>query len=244
MIKHPELQQGSVPWLEARCSLVTASEAKQLLTPKLAIRKGEMVQTLLATKLAERWLGPLPAFSAWATDQGTVLEQSAFDCFAFEHDARVERLGFITTDDGRAGCSPDGWLPDAKGFDCGVEIKSLQPVHHIKAVLDGDLPEEFAAQVHFSLWVTGCSHWKFFAYSRRLPHLLITVPREDAIQATIQEAMEAFLAAFDLAWDRLCDKNGGPPPPRKVFVPSDGEDPRAHLFEGLPGQHDEVGFIG
>ena len=267
----PELHQGSVQWLEARAGLVTASEAKQLLTDKLAIRKpgSEMPRTLLATKLAEKWLGPLPSFGSWAAEQGNVLEQSAFDCFAFEHDARIEKIGFITKTrpcdtcggsgwnhkqigegcgsereacescagtgdfDVRAGCSPDGMLPDY-----GVEIKSLQPVHHIKALLDGDLPEEFAAQVHFSMWVTGLTQWKFFAYSRRLPHLLITVLRDDGVQGTIQEAMDSFLDTFDLEWLRLCEKNGGPPPERKPFVPSSPDDPRKELFKGLQDPDD------
>jgi hypothetical protein len=212
---HREMQQGSLDWLELRAGIVTASEADQLVTPKFKIRTGEMVRTLLATKLAEKWLGPLPAFGSWATEQGQLLEETAIPAYELEYGEQVEKVGFITADDGRSGCSPDGLLPN-----CGIEVKSLQPVHHIKCLMDGGLPDDYAPQVHFSMMVTGFEQWKFFAYSRRLPHLLVTVQRDEAIQSVLADALDVFLKTFDAEWQRLCERNGGPPPKRKVFVPS------------------------
>jgi hypothetical protein len=228
MKTYPDIIQGSVQWLEARAGVVTASEAKELLTDKLAARNGQMVETLLARKLAERWLGPLPNFSSFATEQGQILEQSAFDCYAFEHDSRIQKVGFITTDDGRCGCSPDGITPDY-----GVEIKSLQPVHHVKCLMGGELPEEYAAQVHFSLWVTGLPEWKLFLYHRRLPHLLLSVEPEREIIANIGSAITSFNSRFAEEWAKIVERNGGPPPERVPFVPSSPTDPRAELFAGV-----------
>lgn len=199
-----------------------------LVTPKWKIRTGETPRTLLATKLAESWVGPLPSFGSWATDQGHLLEDLAIPAYELEYGQEVERVGFITRDDGRCGCSPDGLLPD-----CGLEIKSLQPVHHIKCLMDGGLPDDYAAQVHFSMLVTGFERWKLFLYSRRLPTMLLTIERDDEIQDTLEQALADFLTNYDLEWARLVEKNGGPPPPRKPMVLTPG-DPRADMFKGIP----------
>ena len=220
-------EQNSLDWLEARAGLLTASEAKQILTPKFKVRTGEMPRTLLATKLAERWIGPLPGFTAWATEQGQLLEETAIPAFEFEFGVEVDRPGFITTDDGRCGCSPDGMLDG-----CGLEIKSLQPTHHCKCLMDGDLPEDYAAQIHFSMFVTGLPKWKLFLYQRRFPCLVLDVIRDEEIQTTIGEAAEQFLTDLDLEYARLVERNGGPPPERKRFVPSSADDPSKALFQG------------
>ena len=202
-------EQGSVEWLTIRAGKVTASEAKNLVTAKWEIRKPKtgMVQTLLATKLAEAWLGgPLPGFTSWATEQGKLLEESAVPAYEFTTGQTVEKVGFIESDDGRIGCSPDGMLPD-----CGLEIKSLQPVHHVGCLMEGGLPEDYSAQVHFSMLVTGLDQWKLFLYSRRFPHLLLTVYRDKEITDTLKDALHDFHELFDFEWDRLVEKNGGPP---------------------------------
>ena len=234
MKKH-DCAQGSLQWLELRAGRVTASEAGDLVTPKFKIRTGETPRTLLATKLAEAWLGPLPSFSAWATDQGHLLEETAIPAYELEYGEAVERVGFVTGDNNRIGCSPDGLLDG-----CGLEIKSLQPVHHIKCLMDGGLPDDYAAQVHFSMLVTGFERWKLFLYSRRLPTMLLTIERDGFIQDTLHEALDDFFKDFDLEWARLVEKNGGPPPPRVAhpITAQSQADPRAGMFAGVGDRPD------
>jgi hypothetical protein len=173
-----------------------------------------MPARLLATKLAERWLGPLPSFggaSPWAADQGTILESEAIPCLDFEYGMQVQRVGFITDDAGKCGCTPDGILSET----CGLEVKCLQPVHHCACLLAGVLPKDFFAQVHFSMYVTGFPEWKFFLYHRRLPKLLLTVERDEEIQIQIGEALEIFHAKLDAGWKRLLELNSGIEPPKR-----------------------------
>lgn len=228
------VEQGSPAWLELRASKVTASEAKSLVTPKFKIRTGDMVRTLLATKLAEAWIGPLPGFSSFGTEQGQLLEPRAIGAYEFMTGETVERVGFISSDDGRSGCSPDGLLGD-----CGLEIKSLQPVHHVRCLLDNELPEDYAAQIHFSMMVTGFERWKLFCYSRQFPHLLITVERDEKAQEALREALDHFLEVFDVAYEQLVQRNGGPPPPRPEASP---ERPR-FSWEQTTEYAEELGII-
>lgn len=207
MIIHPE-PQGSVEWLLKRAGLPTASEFDQLVTPDFKIRTGEMPRSYLAKKVAEKWQGgPLVEFNTFDMEQGSILENEAKPWYALEYGQEIQSVGLITTDDGRIGCSPDGLI----GEDSGIEIKCPQVHTHVRYLMGCGLPKEYAAQVHGSMFVTGRSEWKFVSYRRRFPALVVTVKRDERIQAIIKEALETFCFDFDLTWNYLCDLNGGPP---------------------------------
>lgn len=194
-MKIHNIPQGEAEWALLRLGKVTASEADNLLTPTLEPRKGEMPKTYLATKLAESWRGePLPGFSSWATEQGQLLEDEARRWYAFEFDSeRIQNVGFIEHDDGRCGCSPDALIGD----DCGLELKCPEAHTHVKYLLAGELPKEYAPQVHFSLYVTGRPRWKFVSYRRKFPALVLTVERDERIIKVIETALRNFYMAFD-----------------------------------------------
>lgn len=192
--------QGEHEWLQARVGKVTASEADNILTPAFEIRKGDMPKTYLAKKLAEHVLGrPLEGFSSFETEQGQALEDEARKWFCFEFNHRVQNVGFIEHDDGRSGCSPDALLDE----DGGLEIKAPQPTNHVKYLLDGALPKDYAVQVHFSMWVTGRPWWKFVSYRRKFRPLVLTVPRNEKIMGKITAAVAKFYRDFDAALERL-----------------------------------------
>lgn len=202
-----DCKQGSVEWLQARCGILTASEMGQLLTDKMEVRTGKMPLSYVAAKLSEAWTGEWDAdFGSWEMTQGDILESEALPWLELERNVKVERVGFITTDDGLTGCSPDGLIGET-----GVEVKCPQRKQHCKTLLAGTIPEEHLPQVHGGLYVTGFDHWTFVSYNRKFPKLVIEVERDDEIQANILEAVQMFLFRFKQGWDRLCELNGGPP---------------------------------
>lgn len=213
MILRTQYAQHSVEWMLARSGIPTASEFSQLLTPKFEIRTGDMPRTYLSKKVAEAWQGgPLPGFNTWDMEQGSILEDQAVPWYELEYGEKVERVGFITTDDGRIGCSPDGLLTgDPIRGDGGIEIKCPEMHTHVGYLLAGELPPPYSVQVHGSMYVTGRSWWKFLSYRRHFPPLLLTVHRDKAMQEKIAEALEQFLGRFDRAMERLTELNGGPP---------------------------------
>ncbi len=208
--------QGSPEWLRLRAGIPTASEFHRLVSPTWKIRTGDGPATFLAEKLAEKWTGaPLPAIGGFgALEQGTILEEEALPWFELETGLALSRVGFITTDDDRMGCSPDSLVePDG-----GLECKCPQAPGHIAWLIDGVLPEAHAAQVHGCMYVTGRNWWRFLSYRRGFPPLLLTIERDEKIQAVIREALGAFQEKFDKAWELLCEKNGGPPARRAAPV--------------------------
>lgn len=207
-MKIHEGTQGSLEWLQLRASTITASEFDNLVTPKWEIRKGEMPKSYLNRKLAELWTGqPIDdGFSSFATDQGNLQEEESRDWLQFQFGAEIHRPAFITTDDGRCGCSPDGVLGEE-----GIELKNPRLPNQVKYLLGGVLPDEYSHQCHFSLFVTGWKRWHFVSYSRRLPKLALKVERDEKIQAVIKEAVFDFLSRLDVAYMRLVEINGGEP---------------------------------
>jgi hypothetical protein len=207
MIISPHAQQ-SVEWMIARAGIPTASEFDNLLTPEMKPRTGQMVETYLNKKLAEAWLGgPIATLNSFDIEQGRIVEEEALPWFSFAHDKEVRRVGLVTTDDGRVGCSPDGMFDDGTGLEC-----KCPAIHtHIGYLRNGTLPKDYAPQVHGSMYVTGAPHWMFLSYRRKLPPLLLTIERDEEIQEQIAEALDTFLMRFDREMARLIDINGGPP---------------------------------
>jgi hypothetical protein len=218
-MKIHDVEQGSVSWGKLRAGIPTASEFHNLVTPKFKIRTGEMVETYLASKLAEWWLGgPLVSACVWDMDQGRILEEEARPWFEVEFGVIVRQVGFITTDDGRAGCSPDGMIDD-----CGIEIKCPQPTAHVKNLMSGEVPDNYLPQVHGGMFVTGLDSWKFVSYRRGFPKLVLDVERAEKIQSVIRDAVTAFTQRLEIEKGKLIYLNGGPPQrhrfkPQEAFV--------------------------
>lgn len=178
----------------------TASGLHNLVTPEFKIRDGEMPKSYMYTKLAEAWRGePLIELTTFSIEQGEILENEARPFYELETNQKVREVGFITTDDGLFGCSPDGLI----GGDCGLEIKCPSAQVHVKYLVGGELPKEYAAQVHGSMYVTGFNRWTFLSYRRNFPPLILTVKRDAEIMAKIGEALSDFYDAFSKAKSKL-----------------------------------------
>lgn len=199
MVIH-DVDQNTIDWLKLHVGIPTASGFDNLVTPEFKIREGEMPRTYLFKKLAEAWRGePLIELNNFSVEQGLIVEDEARPFFSLETNLRVQQVGFITSDDGRCGCSPDGLI----GGDNGLEIKSPAAHTHVKYLLDGKLPKEYAAQVHGSMFVTGRPKWTFMSYRRKFPALILEVPRNEEIMTRISEAVDRFYQLFQDAMEMM-----------------------------------------
>lgn len=215
--------QQSLEWNQHRCGVVTASEFDNLVTPEFKPRKGQMVETYLNRKVAEIWQGyPLPSFQSTDMEIGNVMEGEIIPWYEWEFSEKVTRVGFITTDDGRIGCSPDGLIGD----DGGLEAKA--PTAHVQVgyLRGGEIPDIYKAQVHGSLFVTGRSWWRFVSYRRGFPELVKVIERDEKIQAVLAEVLAGFVARVDEAIAKLTEMNGGkrPEKPKTLLTPETEDD--------------------
>jgi hypothetical protein len=227
---HTDLDQGSLLWHQLRAGKITASEADALVTPLGKVKEGDGPKTYLFEKLAERWTGlPLPQIKGiFDMEQGEILESYAKPSFVLETGREIGNVGFIESEDGFCGCSPDGFAQPNPFVDIGVEIKCPKLETHIRYLLDGGLPKQYVAQVQFSMFVTGFEQWHFYSYRRRMPNLHLIIERDEDYQSAIRRAVDEFKIRFDLHFEKLCEINGGPPP-RRAPLPPDAN--RAHFDE-------------
>ena len=207
-MKIHEVEQGTPEWLQARVGVVTASEFANLVTPAWKARTGEMVASYLARKLAERWRrAPLAGWSSGPMEQGSLREDEAIPYFECKTGRKVNRVGFITTDDGRWGCSPDGLL----AVNTGIEVKCPEPQTQVKYLLTGELPDQYKAQVQGSMLVTGAASWTFFSFCRGFPDLILTIERDASAIDALAKALESFCGHLDDGYARLVELYGGEP---------------------------------
>lgn len=198
-MKIHNIDQNSLEWYQLRAGKVTASGADALLTPLFKVKEGKGPFTYLCEKVSEGYGEILPQFSSWESEHGKILEDEARKWYAFEFNEKLHDAGFCEGDDGRCGCSPDALI----GEEGGLELKCPQGTNHVRYLLDGVLPEDYAVQVHFSLFVTGRKWWKFVSYHRKFAPFVLTVQRDEAKCAKIKEALADFYARYDVAFKKL-----------------------------------------
>ena len=208
---HREYEQGSEAWFRARAEIPTASEFSNLVTPKGKIKEGQGPASYLAEKLAQKWIGgPLPQSSSFAMEQGSIREEKAIPWYSAWFEVAVEKVGFCTSDDDLVGCSPDGLI----GEDGGIEVKCPQAQTHVKYLLEGVVPDDYVIQVQGALFVTQRPKWVFLSFCPKFPALVLEVTPDPDLQDAIAGALATFLTRLDSGWKRLCEINGGPPPPK------------------------------
>jgi hypothetical protein len=187
---HRDLIQGSDEWHAARRGLLTASEMKRIITPKLAVASNEAERAHLFEILAQRITGYVePQFISDDMLRGQGDEIEARDLYA-RHYAPVEQVGFMVRDFGwgKIGYSPDGLVGD----DGLIECKSRRQRFQVETICQGEMPADYRIQVQTGLLVSGRSWCDFVSYSGGLPMCPIRVEAEPETQEAILAAAQAF----------------------------------------------------
>lgn len=183
-----DCEQRSDEWYAARRGVPTASEFGNIITPK----KGEYATAAdtYINFLIDELVRPQAA-SAFSgnrhTLRGEMLEPEARELYAFDRDVIPRTVGFILSDDGLMGCSPDSLI----GEDGGLEIKSPDGPTHVKWVRGKTIPDEHKPQVHGCLIITGRKWWDFMSYCPGYDPFVVRVVRDG-----FTEKLEAHLARF------------------------------------------------
>lgn len=192
MIVHDVLQ-GSPEWIALRLGIPTASRFDGILTPKT--RKYSATSRKYINELVAEWLldGPIESFTTFAMERGTELEPEARGWYAFDHDADVSTVGFVTNDDGTVGASPDGLVGD-NGL---IEIKCPGPVRHVENLFGRDIADY--GQVQGNLWVCEREWADVISYHPNMLPCVTRIPRDDMYIADLEVVMGQFLEELEEA---------------------------------------------
>lgn len=153
---------------------------------------------LVAERLLNETLDDDIGYVSYVRD-GREREPQAVALFEFTHERKLEKGGFITTDDGRLGASPDRIF---HGMQEGVEIKCPAPQTQIKYLLDG-LGDDYRAQVQGHLLVADAFRAvHFFAYHPQMPSFYKVTLADRHYQMALRGALNAFCDALDVMYER------------------------------------------
>jgi putative phage-type endonuclease len=210
----PEMEQGSEDWFRARKGRLTASQMAKVITPtgKLSSQWEK-----LAIRLAGECVKPneIPAFLGNIhTDRGHEMEPVAREWFAEWSGLDVRTVGFVTKDDNPVlGCSPDALIYKKDKPVCGLEIKCPLIENHALYHYEGGVPEQYRAQVHGSMVVTGLREWWFVSYNEGtepFTHLQTWDEYTDKVAEALDEFVTKYAPIRSQVLHKLTKKQNAP----------------------------------
>jgi len=193
-VKIIDCVQGGPEWVTARLGIPTASRFDKILTP-VKMEPSKSAIPLAHDLIAERILGYCvdEELSAGMVMRGREQEEKARNFYEFQKEVEVQDVGFITLDDGSAGCSPDGLI----GSDGLLEIKCPSPGNHVAYMLNAVDGIGYRCQVQGQLWIAERDWIDTVSYHPHMQAQIVRVGRQDvfikhlrAAVATVNEYIE------------------------------------------------------
>lgn len=188
-MKLHDCDQGSIDWMMLRLGIPTASEFHKIVTPKkleLSSQAKPYAYRLIAETLLNRPMDSLENLE-WVT-RGKELEPHAVKVYEATEEVETRPVGFITTDDGRVGASPDRLIV---GKNAGLEIKCPSPQMHIQYMLEG-FGDDYRLQVQGQMYVAELDFVDRFSYHPEMPPVPIRTYREEEVIKILRDRLNEF----------------------------------------------------
>jgi len=194
-----DVEQGSDAWLKIRLGVPSASNFHRILQPttgKLSTAKGDDKKLsekakgyafeLIAEKILNRPMEGLEGLK-WI-EHGKQYEDQAALTYEIINDVALRKVGFITTDDGLLGCSPDRLIDGGKG---GVEFKCPAPNTHLAYVYEG-FEGDYMPQVQGQMYVAELDFVDRCSYHPELGQWPERTMRDDIYISNMGPALRQF----------------------------------------------------
>lgn len=205
MIVH-EVAQNSLDWWRLRLGVATASCFDKIVTPKTCKRSTQAAGYM--HQLLGEWATGIPhqTYTSRCMERGHELEEEAWAWYELRYDASVIRGGFCTTDDGHAGCSPDGRIYEGDRLVGGIELKCPAPSTHVGYLLNPfAMLDAYRHQVAGTLLITGAEWWDLMSYHPLIAPVVMRVDREDVNQymVALEDELKIFSTDMQVSKERL-----------------------------------------
>lgn len=193
------VEQGSPEWHALRLGIPTASAFDRIITPAKAefsaSARGYAIELVTETMLG---MPVIDLSGVKAVQRGKELEPEAAQMYEFELGVNVSPVGFITTDDGRVGASPDLLVDDQPG---AVELKCPLPHTHMAYLLDG-FELKYLVQVQGQMMVGDLEWVDRYSYHPSLPPVRQRTTRDEPFIAKLRARLDQFLDLRDELMER------------------------------------------
>ena len=180
MIEH-RVVQNTPEWMRLRAGIPTASAFDRIITPK-GLKLSAARENYLDELLAE-WIQGCPSDNPQTPHMrdGHDREEQTAAAYELRTGLELEPCGFYTTDDGRAGASPDRRVV---GVNRGVEVKSPQLKHHVAYMRGAGLYDEHRIQIYGQIWVCKFEGVDITSWNELVPAsavVIVQAHRDDTI---------------------------------------------------------------
>jgi hypothetical protein len=200
MSKIHRVDQGTEEWHRLRIGMPTASNFDKIITPKTGKpstqARGYMYR-LIAERLLNEQMEDTTGRMEWV-ERGKIEQPHAAAQLEFTYDLKLEPVGFVTTDDGRLGCSPDMLVVDRPE---AVEIKCPAPWTQIGYLLDG-LGDDYRPQVQGQILIGEFERVHFYSWHPRMPPFYRPTNRDDRYIRILEPLLHAFLDELEHETER------------------------------------------
>lgn len=189
MAKIHDVEQGSGDWMMLRLGIPTASEFHKIITPaklELSTQWKGYAYRLIAEKLLNRPMQSLEGLE-WI-ERGKELEPQAVKVYEMTEEVETKAVGFITTNDGLIGASPDRLIV---GQNAGVEIKCPAPQTHIQYMLE-DFGNDYRIQVQGQMYVGEFDFIDRYSWHPEMPPHKFRTGRDDGVIKILDARLREF----------------------------------------------------
>lgn len=188
MLIYDGLEQGSEAWLKIRLGIPTTSNFSKIITP--TGRKSGQFDKYLNECLTPYVFGRAQEFiKTPAMQRGNDLEPEAVAYYEHHTGRKTKEVGFITTNCGRIGCSPDRFV----GEDGLLEVKCPLENQHTINVSSGVIDSKYIPQVQGQMLVSGRKWCDWISYHPDAPASLVRVNADEEYQAQMSEYLNEFV---------------------------------------------------
>lgn len=199
-MKLHSIEQYTEDWKRLRMGIPTASNFHLLMTPggKPTSPDNKERRQYLYRLVAERILQtPMPDrfVGNQYTEDGHEREEYAAEIFRQTIKRELLPGGFMTTEDGSIGCSPDR-LMARNGIWEGVEIKAPAPWTHIQFMCEGP-GDKYKPQVQGQFLIGNFKAVHFFSYHPDFAPVHVVTEPDDRYIAILKVQLELFCAELD-----------------------------------------------
>lgn len=224
-------EQRTPEWYAIRCGIPTASEFHRIITP---LGKPSTQAAGYMNRLLAEWVLGEPLDNDYDNSymqHGRENEAAAIKAFEFQTDLKTSKVGFVTTDDGLIGCSPDRLVEEIGT----LEIKCPAPQTQIGYLLDTSVAKEYKVQSQGQLSICERDKAWVSSYHPRLAPSILETGRDDAFIRLMSSAVRMFVDLMLEKREEL-ERRYGP------FVRNEPRKPVANNFGGLGLTGDDVAY--
>ena len=188
-----DIEQGSDEWLQIRLGKPTASNFFKIISPtgKESTQADKYMNELIAERIRGERYEKFKSTSSM--ERGKELEEDAAQAYGLLRGVEPVRVGFVTNDEGTAGCSPDRFV-----FEDGIlEVKTPDPDNHVEHMLKEKLEQEHRPQTQGQLWLCQKKWADTMCNNPKMVPVIMRSIRDDSYISDMERLVNQFLARMN-----------------------------------------------